>query len=446
MITYQSNIVGIGIGPSNLSLAALLHPISNLSSIFVDKQKTFQWHNGMQMPSAKLQVSYLKDLVTLVDPQNPFSFLSFLSSQKRLYQFVNANFQDVSRAEFSQYYRWACNALSSHLNFSCEAKEVTLLQNRFLVKTSKMNIGSESIVLGNGLSPFIPQFAKARLCNAVYHSSLFLEKNNNYRGKRVAVIGGGQSGAEVISYLLLDKRTLPNNITWITRRGNYLPLDDSPFVNELFTPVYSDYFYSIPLAKKKSILEKQKLFSDGISHATLNEIYRQMYEMQHIHGHKDLFSLRPETEVLDISKDNTNWNIELRNTFTNNRTFIDCDIIILCTGYQYELPNFIDPISSKIDKDSNGNLIINKDFSLNCDLPNTSKIYIQNGALHTRGVADPNLSLSSWRSATIINSIAKQKIYDISEYHSFFDWPAYTDMARSTPDLKAFEKVGSGSS
>ena len=30
---------------------------------------------------------------------------------------------------------------------------------------------------------------------------------------------------------------------WVTRRSNFLPLDESPFTNELFVPAYSDFFF-----------------------------------------------------------------------------------------------------------------------------------------------------------------------------------------------------------
>ena len=60
---------------------------------------------------------------------------------------------------------------------------------------------------------------------------------------RVAVVGGGQSGAEVVWHLLLDLVRLPAQLVWISNRPNFLPLDESPFTNELFTPAYSDYFF-----------------------------------------------------------------------------------------------------------------------------------------------------------------------------------------------------------
>src|SRR3954469_20029524 len=91
------DLVGIGIGPANLSLAALLRPHQQIKAQFFDKRSEFQWHSGLMLPQAALQVPYLKDLVSLVDPTNELSFLSFLVKHKRLLCFINANFTQVLR-------------------------------------------------------------------------------------------------------------------------------------------------------------------------------------------------------------------------------------------------------------------------------------------------------------------------------------------------------------
>lgn len=49
-------------------------------------------------------------------------------------------------------------------------------------------------------------------------------------------------------------------------------------------------------------------------------------------------------------------------------------------------------------------------------------MYVQNAARPRRGVADPNLSLMAWRSATIVNSLAGKRIYDLEGSSSAFDW------------------------
>ncbi|MCA1709886.1 MAG: lysine N(6)-hydroxylase/L-ornithine N(5)-oxygenase family protein, partial [Actinobacteria bacterium] len=99
--------VGIGVGPANLSLASLLHSHPEVSNLFLDKKYQFGWHDGQQIPDTSLQVSLFKDLVLLSDPTSPFSFLSYLHEQGKIYHFVNAQFDAVPRQEFRKYLEWA---------------------------------------------------------------------------------------------------------------------------------------------------------------------------------------------------------------------------------------------------------------------------------------------------------------------------------------------------
>ena len=76
--------IGVGIGPFNLSLAALLAP-TGFRARFFERNAEFQWHPGLLFPESTIQVSYLKDLVTLADPTSRYSFLAFLHAKKRFY-------------------------------------------------------------------------------------------------------------------------------------------------------------------------------------------------------------------------------------------------------------------------------------------------------------------------------------------------------------------------
>lgn len=68
------DLVGIGAGPANLSLASLLTKAPMLKSVFFDQSNLYKWHPGLQTYQAKLQVSFLEDLVCLADPTNEYSF------------------------------------------------------------------------------------------------------------------------------------------------------------------------------------------------------------------------------------------------------------------------------------------------------------------------------------------------------------------------------------
>ena len=52
----------------------------------------------------------------------------------------------------------------------------------------------------------------------------------------------------------------------------------------------------------------------------------------------------------------------------------------------------------------------------------TCSIYIQNGARHSHGIADPNLSLLAYRSAVIANDIAGYFLYSQIDGTSLVNW------------------------
>ena len=51
-------------------------------------------------------------------------------------------------------------------------------------------------------------------------------------------------------------------------------------------------------------------------------------------------------------------------------------------------------------------------------------------------IADPNLSLMAWRSATIVNSLTKKNIYPIEDQGSFIDWQENAAKKNQSPEQK----------
>lgn len=82
MKTYD--FIGIGIGPFNLSIAALAEGLDGFSSLFLERKPHFSWHPGMMVPDCHMQTSFLKDLVSAVEPTNRHSFLNYLVQRKKV--------------------------------------------------------------------------------------------------------------------------------------------------------------------------------------------------------------------------------------------------------------------------------------------------------------------------------------------------------------------------
>lgn len=418
------DISGVGIGPFNLSVAALLHPIKSLTYKFFDQNKEFAWHPGMLLSDSEIQVSHLKDLVTLVDPTNPYSFTAFLAKSKRLYRFINARFPRVLRNEFNQYLKWVSESIP-HMHFAEQVERIEYSQTvkLFLVQTTKRLIKSKHLILGNGLSAHIPTIAKPFMGDNVFHSKDFVYHKHHCAGKRVLVVGGGQSGAEIINSLLGDKSSLPDSITWVTRRKLFHPIDDSPNANELFTPNHSKAFYQLNAAKKAELIQQHLLTSDGVSTHLLESIYQKLYTLEFLEGKGRFYDLLPHHELTAINRNTNYFSVDIMNQEIKEPKNFDTDIIILCSGYQNYIPQYLSPLMDHIVLD-NGKYQLNADYSLVWDGPKENRIYTQNSARHSHGIADPNLSLMAYRSATIINSIANNEIYDLDCVEDTVNWSA----------------------
>lgn len=395
---------GIGVGPSNLSLASLMHRHLQLSNLFVDRKSSFGWHDGQQIAGSSLQVSALKDLVTLSDPTSSFSFLAYLHSQGRIYHFINAQFDAVPRQEFRNYMLWASrrnrNVVFGEEVFSVEFDGI------FTVRTSQRTVTADNIVVGVGTQPWVPPCATDWLGEAHFHVSEFMSRVQRVAGKRVVVVGGGQSGAE--AFLDLISRTgreLPRRVSWISRRPNYFPIDDSPFTNDYYTPDFSDHFFELALPVREAFTLQQVLSSDGISLATLQEIYRRIYLHRFVDGTGDLVGLYPNREVLRVDPCAAGWTL----TFVSNddrsaEERIEADVVVWATGFRPARMDFLAPIHHRLEREAR-EYRIDRDFAVVWDGPPDRNIFLQNAARVQRGLADPNLSLVAWRSQRILDRL-----------------------------------------
>ncbi len=412
--------IGVGVGPANLSLASLMHSHSEITNIFLDKKASFGWHDGQQIPGATIQVSMLKDLVSLSEPTNSFSFLAYLCELGRIYHFLNAQFESVPREEFRNYMEWACRK-NENIVFSREVLSVEY-SGAFTVRTSAGTVTADNLVIGVGVQPSVPPGVQARLGDRQFHVSDFMARAGRLGGLRVGVVGGGQSGAEAFLDLISrPEHDLPRRVVWISRRPNFLPIDDSPFTNDYYTPSYSDYFAGLSAATRRTLNARHILTSDGISEATLRQIYQRLYTRRFIDGYADLVALYPSRSVIDVTSAPGNaWNLALaHNEHDQTRETVELDVTIWATGYRPTPLTFLAPIESRLERDGD-EYKVDDSFAVRWDGPAENNIFLQNAVRGQRGLADPNLSLNAWRSQRILDRL--RGVRTEHQLDSFIEW------------------------
>jgi lysine/ornithine N-monooxygenase len=118
------DLIGIGFGPSNLALAIALEERGQvqgpLDVLFLDKQADYRWHGNTLVTQSELQISFLKDLVTLRNPTSPYSFVNYLKAHGRLVDFINLGTFYPCRMEFNDYLRWVASHFEAQSRYGEE--------------------------------------------------------------------------------------------------------------------------------------------------------------------------------------------------------------------------------------------------------------------------------------------------------------------------------------
>lgn len=253
------DLICVGFGPASLAVAVALHDALVPSSFprrpsagcgqspkvaFLERQPHFAWHDGMLLPEAKMQISFMKDLATLRDPRSEFTFINYLHRQNRLVQFINLGTFLPFRTEYNDYMRWCADWFTDIVHYGQEVQEVAPDERdetsgkvvSFSIISTDVETGetrrwrARHVVIAAGGEPKIPA-ALPRMHSRIIHSSSYLksvpyllpDKDAQYR---VAVIGSGQSAAEIFDDL---HTRYPNSSTSLIIKGAALkPSDDSP--------------------------------------------------------------------------------------------------------------------------------------------------------------------------------------------------------------------------
>ncbi|MET0389815.1 MAG: SidA/IucD/PvdA family monooxygenase [Polyangiales bacterium] len=405
------DVVGVGVGPTNLSLAALLARAPELSARFYEQKPQFSWHPGMMLANTRMQTSFLKDLVTPVDPTSPYSFLAYLVAKGRFYRFLNADFARVRRIEFVDYMRWASEQLDS-LSFGRSVESVRFDGQSFaLTMRDGEEARAKNLVLGIGLHSHVPSWAEPHLGARVVHSEDFMAGKVQLEGRRVAVVGGGQSGAEIFLDIMQGANGRPSEVSWISRRPNLEPLDETPFTNEYFTPDYVRSFHRLSPQNRSHLVHSQKLAGDGVSPETLRDLSQLLYEYDFLHPCPWSYRVLTHRDVRALKRASGVFQLHMRNGFQQTDEVLAVDTIVLATGYRYRLPAFLGSLASRIEHDADGCPKLQEDYSVRWDGPSQRRIYMQNAGRNSHGIADPQLSLAAWRASVIANSLAGRELY-----------------------------------
>ncbi|MGB3441341.1 MAG: lysine N(6)-hydroxylase/L-ornithine N(5)-oxygenase family protein [Actinophytocola sp.] len=421
------DVVGIGFGPANLALAIAAtehnarHDAHPVRSLFLERQPRFGWHRGMLIDDATMQVSFLKDLVTLRNPTSDFSFLSYLHSEDRLVDFINQKSLFPLRIEFHDYLAWAAARFADEVRYGHEVVEVTPVSDGGTVELlditarradgTTTTIRARNLVFGMGLTPYLPD--GVTMSERVWHNRDLLDRVELLRRStaypapvRFAVVGAGQSAAEVTKYL---HDTFPQaEVCGVFSRYGYSPSDDSPFANRVFDPAAVDHFYEASPEVKQLIMDYHANTNYSVVDTDLiEELYRRTYQEKVLGTQRlRLFNVSRVAETVETG-DGVRATVE--SLTTHEKTVLDCDVIVYATGYRPNDPlGLLGDLSALCHRDDAGRPDVARDYRVHTDDELRAGLYLQGSTEHTHGISSSLLSATAVRAGQILDSILTQ--------------------------------------
>ncbi|GLZ15712.1 lysine/ornithine N-monooxygenase [Actinomadura sp. NBRC 104425] len=419
---HVHDLVGIGFGPSNLALAIALRERHErtgqaVDAVFLDKQPAFGWHRGMLIEGATMQVSFLKDLVTMRNPASRFGFLSYLHERGRLADFINHKTLFPSRAEFHDYLEWAAAAFADQVEYGSEVVAVTPVVVGGAVEYLDVVVRqggcsdelttrrARNLVVAAGLEPVLPDGAVTG--ERIWHSGELLDRVSGLRDpRRLVVVGAGQSGAEVTDYL---HRTFTDaEVCTVFARYGFTPADDSSFANRIFDPGAVDHFFTAPEEVKRTLMDYHRSTNYSVVDLELiDELYRRHYQ-EKVQGRERL-RIMNTSRVTDVEADASTVRVTVEFLPTGERTVLEADALVYATGYRPCDPlTLLGEAGEYCVRRPEGGLRVERDYRIATTSAMRCGLYLQGATEHTHGIGSTLLSNTAVRAGEIADSVAER--------------------------------------
>ncbi|MCX4904313.1 lysine N(6)-hydroxylase/L-ornithine N(5)-oxygenase family protein [Streptomyces sp. NBC_00878] len=424
------DVVGVGFGPSNLAFAIALEEngagssAGPVASAFFERQSSFGWHRNMLLPLATMQVSFLKDLATLRNPVSRFGFLSYLHASGRLEKFINTQTFFPTREEYHQYLDWAQEPFADRVSYGSEvtgirlpleASSATVQYLQLRVRDNETGdtrfVAARNVVISTGLVPQLPDGMASD--ERIWHSSEFLERFQQTCPdtlKKVAVVGAGQSGAEIARFL---HESLPDaQIYAIVPSYGYSIADDTPFANQVFdSAAVDDYYFGTERTREAFWRYHRNTNYSVVDDEVIRDLYQRVY-MEEVRGAKRLHILNM-ARVTNVKRIGNESRVSMELLLDGGSQELDVDALVFATGYDSMDPSgILGDLDGYCLRDGAGRHRVDRDYRLVTTPDVSCGIYLQGGTEHTHGLTSSLLSNIAVRGGEIADSILERRSVD----------------------------------
>lgn len=410
--------VGIGAGPANLSLAALFQSTTVEKIALFDKQTGPTWHPALLHPGVRMQTSWLKDLVSLVDPTHRLTFLNYLVTTGRLFALLNSQFDVIPRREYMLYLAWASRQIEN-IQYGVTVDRISFDDGGFRVWEGDRPLArSEHLVVAVGTRAHRPR----GLAGLPPERSFIADELGvrlpalTDRDATVAVVGGGQTGMECVLKLLSCGFT---DIRWYGRRQWFQTIDDSPCANDFYRPAHQQYLQQLSRGARRRLIEEQNPTGDALTPGALRVMYQANYDAMLELGR---FPVRmyPGRDVRtgELAGDDVTLHCATTEGFEKHTA----RYVVIAVGREtVEIP-FDDELRERVEIDEDGEVIVEPDYAVRWKGMNGHRIYALNRGRLSHGIPDANLTLLPMRAALVLNSMFEREIFPIRDELCAIRW------------------------
>ncbi|MGB3769586.1 MAG: SidA/IucD/PvdA family monooxygenase [Rhodococcus sp. (in: high G+C Gram-positive bacteria)] len=410
------DLVGVGFGPANLALAVAIeeHNAScaedeRVRAVFIERQDAFGWHPGMLLDGATMQIAFPKDLATFRNPRSAYTFVNYLFERGRLVDFVNHQTFFPTRLEFHDYLSWAAERVSAEVRYDTSVTGITRDGDLLTVRCDDgREIVARNVAVGAGLTQRVPEWAQ--LSARCFHNHDFLTRMAELPPPvhgRFAVLGAGQSAAEVVQYLHAHHPQA--EVHSVFSRYGYSPADDSPYANRIFDPSAVDELHRAPASERERLIRLHRSTNYSVVDLELiEELYRTEYA-ERVSGHRRLFMRRAST-IEAATETAAGIEVRVRDAIDGIDDTLQCDALILATGFE---PTPLRPILGDLAPADEAIRVVTRDYRLipgpDDDSADAPGVYLQGGTEATHGITSSLLSNVAVRSGEILDSVVARR-------------------------------------
>lgn len=421
------DVLGVGFGPANLALAAALKEEQDAgalgdsarSVVFLDRQEDFAWHPGMLLDGATMQVSFLKDLVTMRNPTSPFSFVAHLHEAGRLVEFINSGTVYPLRHEFHLYLERVASRFRHLVRYGTEVTAIRPMQREGVVTHldvdaqgpdgRSVGFRARNVVIATGLKPRLPHGAS--LSQRVWHSEELLPRLEAWRGDppdTFVVVGAGQSAAEVVIHLHDNYREA--EVHSVMSRMGFCATDESPLGNRVFDPAAVDDFYEAPQRVKDQLLRYHAATNYSAAENVLIQRLHEIEMSESLQGRRRLV-MHGVSRIEGVAEDPEGLTVEVQRLSSSDVSPLRADVLVYATGYVPSDPTvFFHDLDRVYERDEDGRLRLRRDYRVQAPDSVECGLYVHGAAAEpSHGISSSLLSNVAVRAGEIISSIASHE-------------------------------------